>query len=168
MDYLPFEKVTYKTALSVDEVRQRLSESVEPKKFFRMTGVFGNKKHLPYEGTIGKNSFQINRIIHYRNSFLPQITGDIRASGSGSVIDVKMQLHVLVWVFVAIWCTGVGGALIAFVLPSFQGEGFNPAILIPVFMLIFLYAITTLGFKFESSKSKKDLESFFDGKLVEN
>ncbi|MEZ4775228.1 MAG: hypothetical protein R3D00_18735 [Bacteroidia bacterium] len=167
MKYLPFENLTYKSPLSVDEVRQRLAENIEPKKFFRMRGFLSSKDHQPYEGSIGENSFQINRIIHYRNSFLPQITGEIRPSGSGAVIDVKMKLHVMVWVFIVIWCMVVKTALITILLPFFQEERFSPGILIPVFMLVFVYVLTTAAFKFESSKSKKDMESFFDGKLVE-
>jgi hypothetical protein len=38
-------------------------------------------------------TFDIQRIIGYRNSFLPRIGGTIAADGRGSAISIAMKLH---------------------------------------------------------------------------
>ena len=68
MKYLPFENITYKSRLHSEEILKKIDEIIEPKKTFRISGVFGNNNHKPYEGNIVGNSFNITRLINYRNS----------------------------------------------------------------------------------------------------
>ena len=155
---LPFENITYKTKLSSEETLNKLSEIIEPKKTFRMTGIFGSSNHKPYEGSIYRNTFNINRIISYRNSFLPRIHGKVEKDFNSTKINVKMRLHTGVIIFMFIWCGLVGGIGCLIAASTFlNSEHFEPAALIPFGMLIFAYAMTTGGFKYESAKSKKDL-----------
>jgi hypothetical protein len=39
--------------------------------------------------------------------------------------------------------------------------------LIPFKMLIFAYVLTMCGFKYESNKSKKDLQTMFEAEIIE-
>ncbi|AZB35921.1 hypothetical protein [Chryseobacterium bernardetii] len=72
MKYLPFERIVFNTNLPEQEVMTRLLDFVEPKKFFSW-------KHIKdYEGSVDTNSFDISRVVKYRNSFLPQISGSIQ------------------------------------------------------------------------------------------
>jgi len=114
MKYLPFENITYNTLLNPDEILKRLSEIIEPKKTIRMKGMFGNNDHKPYEGRIIKNTFSINRIIAYRNSFIPTIKGIIKKDTNGTKVTVKMRLHEVAMVFMFIWFGGVGIAFLFF------------------------------------------------------
>ncbi|MDX2250142.1 MAG: hypothetical protein SF052_25390 [Bacteroidia bacterium] len=168
MKYLPFENIIYKTHLSPDEVRRRLAEKVEPQKFFRMTGFGRNKNDKDYEGKVDQNGFQITRIIGYRNSFLPQIEGEIQPGGEGTSVHVKMNLHPLVWVFIFIWCAGVGSAFVALTVSSVQRGEFDLFVLIPLGMLVFVYFMTIFAFKFESAKSKKYLEDLWEAQMEES
>jgi hypothetical protein len=43
---------------------------------------------------------------------------------------------------------------------------FNFLELIPVGLLLFVYALTMGGFKFESNKSKKDLQELFEAEII--
>ncbi|MEJ2104945.1 MAG: hypothetical protein P8X47_10265 [Ignavibacteriaceae bacterium] len=165
MKYLPFEKITYKTRLDSCEIQERLSKIIEPKKTFRMTGIFGSSNHKPYEGSINGSSFNINRIIGYRNSFLPRINGIIEKDFNGAKINVKMRLHVLVVVFMFIWFGGVGIGCLVILSTLFNSESFDPMTLIPFGMLIFGYALVTGGFKYESIKSKKYLAQLFEAEI---
>jgi hypothetical protein len=161
MKYLPFENITYTTNLSPEEVVERIQGIIEPNKTFRLTGIFGNSNHKPYEGTINRNSFSIKRIIGYRNSFLPRITGEIVSNFKGTKIEVKMRLHILVLIFMFIWCGGVGLGFITFLTSSINNGTFDSAIIVPFGMLAFGYGLTTGGFKYESIKSKNYLAQLF-------
>ena len=161
MKLLPFENIIYKTNLSESEVIKRLNDSIEPEKTLRVN-LFGNKSTKDYEGCISKQQFKINRIISYRNSFLPRIKGTIQTDAQGTSIHVKMRLHLTVIIFLTIWCGGVGAGFITFLSYSIVSNEFNPGIPGTIGMLIFAYTLTMGGFKFESKKSKNYLSSLFE------
>ena len=167
MKYLPFENITYQTKLETEEILNRINEIIEPQKTFRMTGIFGCSDHKPYEGNINGNTFNMTRIIRYRNSFLPRIKGGIVKDFGRTKVNVKMRVHTLVIVFMLIWLGGVGIGCIAVLASGFKfgGQNFEPMTLIPFGMLIFGYALVTGGFKYESLKSKKYLAELFEAEI---
>ncbi len=165
MKYLPFENITYETKLDTEEILNRINEIIEPKKAFRMTGIFGSGNHKPYEGSIIGNSFNINRIIGYRNSFLPRIKGNVEKGFHSTKVNVKMRLHPFVLIFLFVWCGGVGIGLLALLSTAIENGKFEPFILTPLAMLLFAYGLTTGGFKYESIKSKKYLAQLLDAEI---
>lgn len=168
MKYLPFETLTYRTALSPTESFQRLQDHVEPKRTLSVNGFSWPKKpHKDYHGYLSNNSFEITRIIHYRNSFLPTIKGRIESDPNGSIIHITMQPMIFVLLFLGVWCSVA--ALMFFVLlaQAISSGIFEPWIFIPLGMLLFAYLMTTLAFKHESKRSKEDLARIFEAKLVE-
>jgi len=165
MMLLPTENITYKTRLKEEEIIKRLSDIIEPEKPYRFS-IFSSGSTKPYEGQITNQTFDITRIIRYRNSFLPRIKGVIERDYDGIRIKIKMRLHVLVMVFVCLWCSAFGPMSIAVVTQSFRNLDFNLEDFIPVGMLLFVYAMTMAGFKFESNKSKKDLQGLFEADIV--
>lgn len=88
--YLPFENYVMTSKLSVEEVKRRLADNIEPKKSLRLS-VFNRGTNKPYEGEILGDTFTISRIINYRNSFLPVITGHISTFLGTTQINVKMR-----------------------------------------------------------------------------
>ena len=166
MKLLPIENIVFKTKLKEDEVIKRLSNSVEPQKK-SWSAIFGAGSIKPYEGQIYSNTFDISRNINYRNSFLPQINGVIEQGYDGTTIKVKMRLHVLVIVFLCVWCSIVGGPCLNILTQALTDNlVFQPMSLIPLGMLIFMYGITMGGFKYESSKAKKYLKVLFEADIV--
>lgn len=103
MNILPYKNLTYKTHLSKEEIIKKLSDRIEPRQWIRMSSIFADNSHQPYEGTISENTFKVNRIIGYRNSFLPHIKGKIEESQDSTLIHIKMRLHPLVTIFLCIW-----------------------------------------------------------------
>lgn len=166
MKFLPTENITYKTRLREDEVIKRLGEIVEPEKTFRF-GMFSSGSTRQYEGQINGQIFNIKRIISYRNSFLPRISGTIEKSYDGTIIKIKMKLHIIVVVFLCVWCGGVGLGCFVFLTQAFGNSEFNAATLIPFGLLLFVYGMTMGGFKFESHKSKKYLQTIFEADIIE-
>lgn len=161
MKLLPFENIIYKTNLSEIEIVKRLNDSIEPSKTLRIN-LFGNESTKPYEGYIFEKQFKINRIIGYRNSFLPRIKGTIQTNAQGTSIHVKMRLHISVIIFLTIWCGIVGVAFFTFLSYAISNNEFHIGIPGTIGMLIFAYVLTMLGFKSESKKSKRYLFKLFE------
>lgn len=161
MKYLPYEDITYKTNLSEQEVLTRLSGFVEPKKFG-----LGRNYIKEYEGSIHNNSFEISRVIQYRNSFLPQINGRIQNGNDGVKIQLTMSLHAFVSFFLIVWCSF---ALIFFIgvsIKAIREKEISVELFLPLCMLLFVYALTMVGFKSESKKSKEYLRRSFEAEII--
>ncbi|MGG1923479.1 hypothetical protein AB1278_16810 [Chryseobacterium sp. NRRL B-14798] len=161
MKYLPFERITYKTNLSEKEVLTRLSGFVEPKKFG-----LGKNYIKEYEGSVDNNSFEISRVIQYRNSFLPQINGKIQNENNGTQIQVTMSLNAFVFFFLIVWCSF---ALIFFIgvsIKAIREKEISVELFLPLGMLLFVYALTMAGFKSESKQAKEYLRRSFDAEIV--
>ena len=71
----------------------------------------------------------------------------------------------MVQIFAAIWMVGVTIAFVAMLIASIREGQFGAVIFIPLGMLLFLYLMTTGGFKAESGRTKKDLLAFFEGEV---
>lgn len=166
MKFLPKENITFKTKLKEDEIIIRLSEIIEPEKFIRFS-LFGTVKSKAYEGTVTGKTFSIKRIIGYRNSFLPRITGYIEHDMHGTAIKVRMRLQIFVYLFLSIWCSGAGIGGFYIIKNIISDPEFNPWIIfIPIGMLLFVYLMTLGAFKYESSRSIKDLQTLFEAELI--
>ncbi|GAB3694406.1 hypothetical protein GCM10027592_15280 [Spirosoma flavus] len=166
MILLPYERITYRTRLCESEIITRLLDSVEPKRTFRFELLWSSSEK-PYQGEIVGNQFTITRIIRYRNSFLPQISGVIQSGFQETTVQVKMGLHPFVIVFLCGWVGFISMFLTGIWANLFRSENhFNPIALLPLGMIVFAYAITMAGFKYESNRSRKDLLELFEAEIV--
>lgn len=150
----PYENFTINTSLHPEIVRQKLLAVVEPRKAIRWNI---NNYGKPYEGEVGDHSFEINRIINYRNSFLPIIKGRIYPEGMGSKIDIKMAMHPFVIVFMSIWLGIVGNIWILAAIATIAEGKFESSILAASGMLLVGLLLPLIGFKPEASSSKQFL-----------
>lgn len=157
--FLPIENIVFKTKLSKEQVVLRLSENIEAKKTFG----FGNYSK-PYIGYINGNNFEIERVINYRNSFLPQIKGNVYSELSGTKINVKMMPASYVLFFMAIWFGGVIVGCLAMLFILFT-EGFTSFLFLPFIMFLFGIGLLYGAFKTESAKSKKDLMRILEAEI---
>lgn len=147
MNIPPKKTITYKTNLKKEEILKKLHES------------------LDYEGSTDIDTFTISRIINYRNSFLPRIKGRISTDYNTTTIEVTMQLHKFVFVFMAVWLIGV----LSFFVISLINVPFNKLVFfdtIPLVMLIFGILLMYIPFTIESRKSEKDLEEMFEAEIT--
>lgn len=166
--YLPFENYVLISELSAEELTKRLAANIEPKRNVRFPGSNKNS-NKPYEGQISGDSFTITRVIDYRNSFLPVITGHISATPRKTQINVKMQPTTFVLAFISLWLGIVGlvclGTIVAGVIQfkHHLRDGFSPAVLVPFGMFLLGYLLTILSFKAESKNAKYFLERLFEG-----
>lgn len=157
MKFIPFEKITYNSRLSIPEIKERLENEIQPKANFS----FGQKPAATskkFEGIANGNEFQIQRIISYRNSFLPKIDITLAQDLSGSKAIITFRLLPFVAIFIGFWLAIVAFAGIALALFSNTDENLVFAKFIPLIMFVFGYAMTILAFNYEVNKAKEELE----------
>ncbi|MEL6824410.1 MAG: hypothetical protein AAFP70_21845, partial [Calditrichota bacterium] len=85
----PSFKTVFRTGFSSQDIAERLQAKVEPSKTVRWNRSTG----FPFEGSVNAQSFQLRRILNYRNSFAPDIKGKISDELSGSRIEVTFSIH---------------------------------------------------------------------------
>lgn len=113
------------------------------------------QRSTPFLGEINGSSFSVRRNIRYRNSFLPQIRGNVQAAPSGSSVRITMFMHPFTAVFMLIWLWGVGGIAWS---GSLRAESSPTALhLLPVGMFVFGLALVAGGFFPEAIKAKRML-----------
>lgn len=165
MKFLPYENYDLKTNLGADEVQKRLADNIEPKKFIRST-LPGFISQKPYEGKITGNTFQCNRIIVHRNSFMPIIHGKFESDSTGTKIYITMRMVLFIYLFMAVW---FGGILVWFYLALAQNiSGKASSMWICALpMLAAGYGLMIWGFKSEANQSKKFLADLLQAVQVE-
>jgi hypothetical protein len=166
MKYLPFEKLRFESNLKEEKIRQRLADHISLK-----TGRWTFRSDYDgktYVGNLGTSDFEMSRIITQRNSFLPRIKGNFETNGSGTLITVRMRLSVFVGVFICIWMGLVGFSCLGVLISLISGSTFKPMMLSPFGMLVFGYLLTLLSFKYESRKSIKHFEEWFEAEAIQD
>lgn len=154
------ENLVYKTKLTKEEAIKMIGYNVEKEKLFS----FRSCKKC-YVGNVEGNEFKIERVISYKNSFLPVIKGEIFMDFEGAKIKVDMKIHSSILVFMFIWCSIICFAGVACTYQLFTEE-FNLIFLMPFGMLLFVFLLFYGGFKFESKKSIEDLKLIFSADEV--
>ncbi|MCC6605080.1 MAG: hypothetical protein IT327_17875 [Anaerolineae bacterium] len=147
---IPYQTFEIKTRLSQDGARQKLQAVVEPRKLLRL-GL--SRNHNLFEGEIEGASFKISRIIHYRNSFLPILVGQIQDDLDATTLKITARLHwfiIVIWSFFAV--AVVSGGILA-------GDRSELWAILPIFL--FFYVVPLAAFNFELHKAQKLLNEQF-------
>jgi hypothetical protein len=137
---VPYDAFTIETDLDVDEAIDRIGRAIHPP---QSSWSFGRRRAEGFEGTSRPWGYRINRIIGYRNSFLPfayvrfEDAGDRRAR-----VRVRLTLHPAVGVFSTIWIVMMGSGAVR-ALSGGSSIGFF------VGAIAFLYLLAMLGWMFE-------------------
>ncbi|WP_018616349.1 hypothetical protein [Segetibacter koreensis] len=169
-NFLPFDNFKLLTKLTPSEVNQRIESITELKKGLNFS--FSTNRTKPYEGNLIDRSFEISRIISYRNSFLPVIKGHVSTYLGKTEVAIKMRPVVFVLIFMSLWLGIVGliclGIITAAILHFKQllEQGFSPGALVPFGIFAFGYALLTIAYKVESQKSKAFLTQLLEAEEV--
>jgi hypothetical protein len=158
--FFPSEKLTITTQKSIDELIQNLSSVLSFERTF-MDKFLRRKTDKKYEGQINGSHFEIKRIIYYRNSFLPIITGTFEDTFDCTKVHIEMRMSDFVKAFLFLWFSVVLSVFFGFLANSILTSEFHFLILIPFGMFSLFYGVIFLAFKFESRKSIQDLNEIF-------
>lgn len=167
MRFLPFENIIYRTSLSQEEVMRRLGEHTEPRRTRIKRGKwhkFGQRVHLAYEGSISGNTFNISRIIDYKNQLLPFVEGTVKKGPNETLIHLRIKMARSIQIVTALWLGFVGFFLLLTIYESSKQEIEIMNMIISFIMLIGGYGTVIGSFNYESAKAKKDLERWFEVK----
>lgn len=150
MKFYPSENITYVTKLSRNEIINKIQRSGE---------------YQPIRQGYKDSIFDIKRTISYQNSFQPMITGRILEGQNLSTIDVEMKPHQFVSIFMTVW---LGFALLVCILFLINTtiEELGVFFFIPWIMVIMGTVIFYGAFKYESTRSKKDLQRILEAEIV--
>ena len=157
-NFLPFDDLKLLTKLSATEVQHRIESITEPQKVFSF--LYFRNSTKPYEGKFTDHSFEISRIINYRNSFLPVIKGQVSTHLGKTQVAIKMRPNVFVLIFMSLWLGSTGLVCLAIIIGAtlpFRHQieqVFSEGGLFPFSLFVFGYALIIIGYKVESRKSK--------------
>jgi hypothetical protein len=123
---------------------------------------FSSRQGCEFEGIVRPQAFRISRIISYRNSCLPIVTGRFEPSGTGTRIVIEMKMHPLGWVLL------VGGMGMFFFVPGAilaGGAGSSSTVLAIVAFAApcFIYLMCWLGFAGEASVACAAMRRIWEG-----
>ena len=148
----PFRKFEFSTLMSPARAGAVLQKIVEPNKTFRSPF---SRKHRCFEGSVDGDHFKINRIINYRNSFLPIIEGTFRPEPPGTIVTLNMRM---IWPVVVFW-----GGMILMMLWSLVAEPSRMPWIVHgnrtffIKMSLFMYFLASVFFAIEARIAMKTL-----------
>ncbi len=151
MGLIPYDQAIVKTSLDIEQVYQKLAGVIEPRTYMRFS-----RDHVYFEGSLEREAFKISRIIHYRNSFLPVILGEIRDELDGTAVILRMRLNWIVITFMLIWILMVLGMVIATLFGVLNNEAL-PWIM-PTLLILVMYTFALIFFHREAKKAKAYLQ----------
>jgi hypothetical protein len=158
MKLIPFERFTIKSDKNESELIYSLTDNIEQKKHFRLK----RNNIKPYEGKIENNSFKINRIIYYRNPFLPVIKGKlITQNHKGTDIKIIIRIKYFILLFMLFWSFG---PTLFFI--NFPPETIIAPLIISVVWITIGYLFLFLPFNFERNKSKEFLTELLNSNVI--
>ena len=145
MPLLPYKSYELVSDKTPSEIEAAMRSAVEPRRSFG-----SGPGTRPFEGEVGDRTFDVQRAIGYKNSFLPQVHGDIVAVPGGSRIAVRMRLRLFILVFMIIWMGGLGAACLLIVISEFRQGGSPSTALGPACMFTFGWFLAAAGFSYEA------------------
>lgn len=151
---MPFWSATIQTSLPPDEVEDRLRALLRPRVGF-WEGIEQSldpqTDRPPFRGEVSSRTFEMTRVIGYKNSFLPVIRGTIEGHATGgSVVRVRMTLHLFTMIFLIVWM----GFLVFFAMSDLVAVGHLRSYT-PVFMLLFAVVLTLVAFFPEARSAER-------------
>lgn len=147
----PKDSFTLHSDLSAEAIAAQLTHAIALAPAVRTPW---NRPKTPYSGKVTPTGFEAIRVIHYRNSFLPQVRGQFEPlSPSGTAVHITLAPHPVILAFLAVWYFHWYGISL---LALFTG-GMPGAI-----ALLFLGLPLVIGFAFwaafwtEAKRSRRD------------
>jgi hypothetical protein len=123
------------------------------------------KDALDFLGRVSEADFTLFRNVRGQNSFRPLVRGKIEPEVTGSRIAIRMTLHPIVAVFLAIWVAFAGrGAVDGIFTGGLRSVDFAG----PAGMVLLALTITCAFFYYEVFRTRRDLVRLLSAQLPPN
>lgn len=158
---LPYDTLRIDSPMPLAAVIARLEAQTQK----QPENLLWRPKHsgVPYAGRISENGFEIRRVIHYRNSFLPIIRGRFESFGHGTTVHMTFQLHTFVAIFALFWLAmWYSISIPVFGIGVFSGN-FGPEAIVFLGAPVVVFSIFWLVFWGEVQRSRKELTAIIQG-----
>ena len=165
MKLLPYDTFTVTTHQSLECVIDRLAAQIEAPQKWRWNLP---RHHAPYTGTLSESGFEIRRIIHYRNSFLPNIRGRFESSAAVTIVRIQQRLHPVIVVFALFWLSTWYSIAIPICISGWLSEDIGIEMLLPLGMPIVVFSIFGCVFWWEADRSRRELTAIILGRSPES
>jgi len=163
MKYLPYENFYIVTTLTPAELTQKLEKEIEPDTQFGFKRVFYRSSPYYFRGCLLNDGFELYPLIFRKNSFIPFIKGVVEPYLNGSKVQVKMRLHLSMFVFAVVWFGPIITLGCIAIYQALYYGNYGIGSFVPFGMVLFGYIMILLGFKSESIPAKKKLLKLFEG-----
>ncbi|MDY6939861.1 MAG: hypothetical protein SWY16_19685 [Cyanobacteriota bacterium] len=165
MKILPYDTLTVKTDRSLADIIHNLEVHIEEPQGIRWTP---RSDRALYSGTISESGFEIHRIIHYRNSFLPRIKGQFEPSRNGTIVRATLSLHPFITAFSIFWWCMWYSIAIPICLAGWLSDDIGLETILPLGMPIAIFFIFWCAFWTEANRSRHELTEMILGRSLES
>ncbi|GAB3499876.1 hypothetical protein GCM10027341_24080 [Spirosoma knui] len=118
-----------------------------------------------FMGTVSGNEFRVERIIQYRNSFVPTIYGRFLPAETGLQVRIVMLLSPIVLMLGIVLGLGALPVLASIVYRFMMIGHFDQSLKVPTLLVVLLYLMFTGGFSYEAVKARRLLNRLFEAEL---
>ncbi len=161
MKLWPHDSFEINSPLTSECLVESLRNRVEPRKLLRFS-----RDHAEFQGTVSPDGFSIQRIIHYRNSFLPVIEGRFHRAACGTRVVVRMRLSAFAMAFLCVWLGVMGLVSIGMIGSLLLGPTTQDPTsfsFLPVLMAAIGWALAWIGFSAEARSQKTAIRELLMG-----
>ena len=116
----------------------------------------------PYWGYVRNSSFELERLITYRNLGNPKIFGVLKPLTGGTAIQIKMRPEGSTLVFIGLALLICLYALVFSIIQSIKVNELHDGVIVAGGMFIFAYFLLLIPYKAEAIKSKRFLSDLFE------
>jgi len=151
---IPYEHYSVELTAPIEKVHERIYHAIH-----------SERSQPRYDGRLYRDSFTMSRSIGYRDSMLPVVRGRLKATTSGTQIDIYLLPHLLtLGVIIAgllpfLFLTGV------VLVKTFTEYSISAKVFIPLIMALVWYTIPTVWFRLEVAATQSDLHNILTGSI---
>ncbi len=166
MKYLPFEHLVFKSRLREEQIGKNLSKFMIYKYPHKFSSFRSYDDTNYYVGSLERSGFKIT-VRCAKNSFTPVITAHYTNDGLETIVNVRMRLHKIMFLFSAIWAVPLLALFVVMIVESIIHREWGPIILFPLGMVSVFYLFAMRGFKIASKEAVKHLENALEAKAIQ-
>ncbi len=165
---LPYENYIIESPLTSDQLLLKLQEkTLTPQEYVsesdKRVFSFGLKGwSKPYWGYIRKHSFELERLINYRNFGNPKIFGLIKPRENSATVKITMRPEGFCLGFVSLCLLGFLFGLVVSIIQSIKANEIQDGVLVASGLFVFTYLLLLVSFKTEAVKSKEFLKDLLE------